>query len=820
MPRVEFYPLDIDAVDSPNGKTRIRLFGRTPDGKRVCAVDDRFEASFYLVPTKVEYVKKIQQLVETTKQKDGERLAYVTKTKITTKQLLGDTVEAIKVSVNHTRDVKILSRYFKKLPEVKNVHETDLPSTKRYLIEHNLAPLVSCVVEGEEIEADVRADIVVSIEKLDTEGTFIKNPKILGMDIEVYNKQRYPNEQEDPILMVSFYGVDGFSKVITWKPFENAKKYVEFVKDEGEMLLKCKEVIKEYNPDYLVGYYSDGFDLPYLRTRAEKYHIKFNVGMDRKGIRINRVGTLQSARIKGLIHIDVYKFIKRILKQVLQLEEYDLDTVSKTLLGEGKAEENIEGLADAWDNHPEKLKGFCEYNLQDARLVYQLTQKLMPHFNEIAKLIRMPLYELSRMTYGQLVENYILTHLKQSNELILDKPHQDEIQERRKTSYTGGSVHEPKAGLYEDLVVFDFRSLHPSIMSSHNICPSTLTKEGEHTKETPVVKVNDKELKYYFNYKKDGFIPGLVKEIIERRNRIKAMTKETITDPLLKARVHILKLLLNSFYGYLAYPGARWYSLPCAAAISAYGREYVKQVIKQAEREGFKVIYSDTDSIFLSLGKEKTKEDSLRLLRDINHNLPSLMELEYEAFYKRGLFVKKRTTTKGAKKKYALLDKEDTIKIVGFETVRGDWSVLAREVQQKIIEITLKEGTKEKALQYVKQVIQEIKEDKVPLDKMIIKKQLKKEINTYESIGPHVAVAKKLIAQGRVVPVGSVVAFVVCSGEGSIGDRATPPNQCNDYDKEYYINNQIIPATEKILDALGYPAKTVLDEEQSTFGDF
>jgi DNA polymerase elongation subunit (family B) len=156
---------------------------------------------------------------------------------------------------------------------------------------------------------------------------------------------------------------------------------------------------------------------------------------------------------------------------------------------------------------------------------------------------------------------------------------------------------------------------------------------------------------------------------------------------------HALKIPSNSFFGYLGYPRSRWYSRECAGSITAYARQYIKEVINEAEKSKFDVIYGDTDSAVIRLG-DRTKEDALKFMKDFNSKLPEAMELELEDFYVRGVFVGKKQGNKeslGAKKKYALITESGRIKIRGFELVRRDWSKIARETQRKVLETILKE---------------------------------------------------------------------------------------------------------------------------------
>jgi DNA polymerase I len=197
------------------------------------------------------------------------------------------------------------------------------------------------------------------------------------------------------------------------------------------------------------------------------------------------------------------------------------------------------------------------------------------------------------------------------------------------------------------------------------------------------------------------------------------------------------------------------------------------------------------------------------------------MELDLEGFYPRGIFVSKKDGTKGAKKKYALLNEAGKINITGFETIRGDWSVLAKEVQHRVFELILKENDKVKAVQYVKDIIKDIRDRKIPLEKMIMGRQLRKDLSEYEAVGPHVAVAKIMQQRGLHVGPGTFVQYIVNEGKGIIRDRAKLPEDSKNYDVEYYIGHQVLPAVDKIMEVLGYTKKDLSEgNSQSTLGDY
>jgi len=198
-------------------------------------------------------------------------------------------------------------------------------------------------------------------------------------------------------------------------------------------------------------------------------------------------------------------------------------------------------------------------------------------------------------------------------------------------------------------------------------------------------------LVYGYFPKKDqlGIFPGLLRDLRDFRIRAKEMARGAETE---ESRIYFsalqstFKILINSFYGYLGFFGARWYSIESAKSVTAWGRSHIHKVIEKAKNEGFGVLYSDTDSVFMTLGI-KSKNDAQSFAEALNVELPGLMELEYEGFYPAGIFVSAKMGSFGAKKKYALMSEGGTLKIKGFETVRRNWSLIAKNVQEKVLEI-------------------------------------------------------------------------------------------------------------------------------------
>ncbi len=211
---------------------------------------------------------------------------------------------------------------------------------------------------------------------------------------------------------------------------------------------------------------------------------------------------------------------------------------------------------------------------------------------------------------------------------------------------------------------------------------------------------------------------------------------------------------------------------------------------------------------------EEIKEQSELFLEAINKQLPDGMELEYDGFYQRGFFV--------TKKRYALIE-DDTIIVKGLELVRRDWAPITKKTQQKVLTAILKEASPEKATKIIKNVIDDIRKGNVKLEDLVIHTQLTKNPGDYSQMAPHVLAAKKAIAKGRKVERGSIIRYVVVKGREPISKRAIPMEDVDisNYDPNYYIENQVLPAVGRIIEALGYSEQEILhNEKQSSLDAF
>lgn len=198
------------------------------------------------------------------------------------------------------------------------------------------------------------------------------------------------------------------------------------------------------------------------------------------------------------------------------------------------------------------------------------------------------------------------------------------------------------------------------------------------------------------------------------------------------------------------------------------------------------------------------KSQAQKFLKYLNSTLPESMELEYEGFYRRGFFV--------SKKRYAVIEDGEII-AKGLELVRRDWAPIVKETQKSVLMAILKEGDSDKAIAEVKKVLKKIKKGKVDRKELIIHTQITKPLDQYKQVGPHVVAARKIEEHGIKVTRGTIIQYIIVKGKGSISQRAVPYEYSEgyEYDKDYYINNQLIPAIERIMYSFGYTKKDLED---------
>ena len=564
--RAVFIDVDYRTIE---GKTAARLLMK---GKRFFRLYHYYEPYFYLdAPAGSE--KEIMGAAIPT-QNGRISPSRIERVKMS---LFGKEKELFKVYCREPRDVSAISASFTK----HRAYENGIMYSKRYMIDMGISPFDELVYEreGKFIKRIIRKK----------EGS--ASLRTMSFDIETYNPQGMPRPDKDEVIMIS-YEFGGKQVVLSSKKIP--RDFVVYCKDEREMIKKFLDAIKENDVEVLLGYNSAVFDLPYLKARADVNGLDFAIGRDGRGFKVRKYGMREVAEMAGRIHIDLYSPVRFMgFIGAFKISKFTLENVYSELTGKKKLMVGRIDIHKMWDDEKQREE-LADYSRFDALATMEIGKILVPLLTEMGRTARMPLFDAANATAGQLVESLLMAKCHENNEIIPSKPGDDEAHERDLAPIEGAFVKLPQPGIYENMAVFDFRGLYPSIITAHNIDPYTVNPP----KSVPDSECFVSPMGHRFLKKPKGRIPAVLEELITLRAKYKALLKKAEKDTHeyegIFARVQSLKILANSYYGYLAYSRSRWYSRECAESVTAWGRHFIQDTIAKAEKDDFEVLYGDS----------------------------------------------------------------------------------------------------------------------------------------------------------------------------------------------------------------------------------
>ncbi|UCF67242.1 MAG: DNA polymerase II, partial [Acidobacteriota bacterium] len=466
---------------------------------------------------------------------------------------------------------------------------------------------------------------------------------------------------------------------------------------------------------------------------------------------------------------------------------YALDHVAREILGEGKTISGSGRAQEIMRLYREDRPRLVEYNRRDAWLARRILQQL--HLVELA-------LERSRLT--GVPPDRVSASIASFDRLYLTRLAERKIVAPSVGDATGdepaggGHVLEPQPGLYDRVLVLDFKSLYPSIIRTFQIDPLGYVSEplvGDDVIRAPNGACFRRQ---------PGLLPSILDELFPRR-----LAAQQVGD---RITSQAIKILMNSFYGVLATPACRFYNPRVANAITSFGRELLLWTKQQLESDGYRVLYGDTDSLFVlsdAADSVSARRLGTRLATKLTGSLAehvhetwrveSKLELEFERLYVRLLLPEARRSHAGARKRYAGLIEDARgrrVVFTGLEIVRRDWTELAKRVQRELYERLFANQPVE---DYLRGTIVELRGGR--LDELLVyRKVLRKPLDAYTSTTPpHVAAARKLRA-----PPGRRIAYVwTVEGPEPASQRE------HAIDHEHYVQKQVRPVAEPVLAVLG-----------------
>ncbi len=762
------------------------LWGVTRTGERVVLLDRRFRPYFYALVAR-GYEGRVTEIAARIRGLSKPR-SPILSVEVVERRYFGRPRKAVKVTTVLPEAVREYREEVRKVEGVEDALEADIRFAMRYLIDHHIFPFAWYRVEVEDAgrQPGFRVDRVYNVvsdpKPVEVDPSkALPELRVLAFDIEVYSKRGSPIAERDPVIVIAVK-TDREERVFTATE-KGPERY-----DDREAIAEFVDYVRKYDPDIIVGYNSNHFDWPYLQSRSRIVGVKLDV--------TRRVGAEPTTSVHGHVsvpgrlNVDLYDYAE----EMHEIKVKTLEEVAE-YLGVMKKSERI--MIEWWEipkywEDEKKRPILIRYALDDVRATYGLAEKLLPFAIQLSHVTGVPLDQVGAMSVGFRLEWYLIRAAYDMNELVPNRV------ERAGETYRGAVVLTPLKGVHENVAVLDFSSMYPNIMMKYNIGPDTLARSEEECK--PHGCYVAPEVGHKFRKHPPGFFKTVLERLVTLRKQVRNEMKKYPPDSpeyrLLDERQKALKVLANASYGYMGWAGARWYCRQCAEAVTAWGRRLILSAVEYARKLGLKVIYGDTDSLFVTYDEDKVR----KLIEYVEKELG--FEIKIDKVYKRVFFTE-------AKKRYAGILADGRIDIVGFEAVRGDWCDLAKEVQSTVAEIVLKTGDVNKAIEYVRKLIAELKSGKIPIEKLIIWKTLSKKLEEYETEAPHVVAARRMIEAGYRVQVGEKIGYVIVKGGGRVSSRAWPyfmvkPEQV---DVDYYIDHQIVPAAMRILGYFGISEK-------------
>jgi len=593
--------------------------------------------------------------------------------------------------------------------------------------------------------------------------------------------------------------------------------YIVWVADEKALINQFITWLNAFDPDIIIGWNVINFDMQLLQKRCDLHNINFSIGRDGKSPywRKNKNSEQIFIEIAGRVVLDGIDLLKT---ATYNFPSFSLDNVANTLLGIGKKVEDVDNRIDEINyNFAHNKPALAAYNLEDCRLVSLIFEKtdLLAFAMLRAQLTGLPIDRIGGSVAA--FTNLYLPKLHRSGYVApnMGDGNSDLIS-------PGGYVMDSIPGLYHNVLVLDFKSLYPSIIRTFNIDPMGLI-EGLLAHEQESDSVIEGFDGAYFS-RTEHFLPDIIRSLWAERDKAKLDKNAALSQA--------IKIIMNSFYGILGSTGCRFFDPRLAGSITKRSHQILKTTKARLEQQGLQVIYGDTDSIFVHIGKEHDPQSSqalgIKIQDDINHfwtdklltdfNVESELEIEFETHFTRFLMPTIRGSEAGTKKRYAgvvMENGEQKLIFKGLESVRTDWTELAKIFQRELYHRVFNDLP---VKEYVLDMVAQTKDGKFD-DQLIYRKRLRRKLSHYvKNVPPHVKAArfaddlnskhgKPLKYQNR----GWIEYYITLNGP------QTKEYLSSALDYQFYIDRQIEAIADGILPFIGTSFNEITDSQLGLF---
>ncbi|TDJ27851.1 MAG: DNA polymerase II [Gammaproteobacteria bacterium] len=682
-------------------------------------------------------------------------------------------------------------------------YEDDIRPPERFLTERFITASI-------DVDASYSRDVL--LDRRLQPGGFIPDFKLMSVDIE-------SDYQTDSLFSIAFVSSQHQKTLIIGEGGDS--KTVEYLADESALLARWIEWVEIVDPDIYIGWNVVNFDFRLLQKRALALDIPLTIGRGRS-VPVWRKAQTDTEHyfisIPGRVVLDGIDTLK---SATYNLASFSLEAVSQELLGRGKL---IEGEAkhDPLFKAKEIQRQFHQdkaalaaYNLEDCQLVWDIFEKadLISFSIERARLTGLEMDKVGGSVAA--FDNLYLPRLHRKGFIA---PNIGDYQ--GDLSAPGGYVMDSEPGLHDSVLVLDYKSLYPSIIRTFKVDPygRIAAKLAEPSDIVPGYDGAS------FS-KSENILPDIIATLWQARDQAKRDGNAALSQA--------IKIIMNSFYGVLGTSGCRIHDSRLTSSITKRSHAIILQTVKLIEAEGYKVIYGDTDSVFVSLQKscdnEVASEIGNRLVGLINrywvdhlrqdYDIESYLEMELETHFNQFFMPTVRGSDQGSKKRYAgLIDDgqgQRTIHYKGLETVRTDWTELARQFQKNLYRRVF--DGKEYG-DYIRHTVENLRDGKFD-NALIYRKRLRKKLSEYvKNVPPHAQAAIKAEAifnkceQPSRYRNKSWIEYVI-----TVNGAEALECQTSKLDYEHYIEKQLTPIVDTILNAIGSSMEAVTGRQRALF---
>ncbi len=724
MPTFDLFFLE-GSYQTVDDQVVVELFGRTRDGEPMVARYYGFRPYFELTDPTDAIREKLRA--------DPEIIGFE---EITT-WYAGREHPALKVTLHRPFLVPEYREKFRRKPEEGAVLACDIPFVHRFLYDKHLGLTLQFEAEDEPDEIRQRytvarvVRIVPEPRDIRPAEPFRPSLRVLSFDIENAIRER------------TIYTICGVVEggQLPRREFQIGKK------PEREILEAFVRVVREEDPDVLTGYNIGGYDFPLLLERAGAVGLK-ELALGRERGVPKEMGE-RLWKIAGRVVADAWWSARRELRPKQETLQY----VARILLNDSKLDVDRRNITEEWNRDPDRVMEYCEH---DADLALRILLKLrsLDKAADLATVAHLPLEEGLNGRTSLFIDAMLIPAADAAHVGVPTSHYAG-----RDSTIEGGYVHEIKPGLYRWVVVLDFKSMYPSIIIARNLCFTTLSPDG--TTAAP------SGARFLAASVREGLIPKILAGLLADRDRFRQLQRTAPTSDLAAyydGLQNAVKILMNSFYGVLASSFYRFTNKEIGAAITSFARDAITSIIRDLERDGHEVVYSDTDSVFV-----RSPTPTLEGARAFGEAVARRFTHEGVTFEFQSVF--ESLFSHGAKKRYVgrtVWPREETV-IRGYENRRSDAFDYQSSALLEVFDLVLS-GDTDAAVRRSRELVQAVREKTVPIDRLVIARAVRAEgeynASTRDAL-PFLRVFKQLQQEGYDVIPGMRVAWIVTDSRKS-----------------------------------------------------